>query len=37
VILGIMWAARIWKKQGTSTFMRRVNASPDLDNLTTQD
>lgn len=37
LILGIMWAIRIWKKQGTSTFMSRVNASPDLDNLTTQD
>ena len=37
LILGIMWATRIWKKQGTSTFMSRVNASPDLDNLTTQD
>ena len=37
LILGIMWATRIWKKQGTSTFMSRVNTSPDLDNLTTQD
>lgn len=37
LILGIMLATRIWKKQGTSTFMSRVNASPDLDNLTTQD
>ncbi len=37
LVIGIIWATRIWKKQGTSTFMSRVNASPDLDNLTKQD
>jgi len=31
IIIGILWAISIWKKQGTNHFMSRVMASPDLD------
>lgn len=30
LIVGAVWATRIWKKQGTVSFMSRVNASPDF-------
>ena len=30
LILGIVWATKVWKKTGTSNFMSRVNASPEL-------
>lgn len=33
IITGILWAIRIHKTQGTSWFMSRINASPDLDQL----
>ena len=29
LIIGIVWATRIWKKQGTIEFVSRVNASPE--------
>jgi hypothetical protein len=32
LLLGIVWATKVWKKTGTSTFMSRVNASPELNN-----
>lgn len=35
LIIGIIWANRIWKKQGTHNFMSRINASEDLDPKTT--
>ena len=31
LILGILWANKIWKSKGTSFFMSRVEASPDID------
>lgn len=33
LIVGIVFATRIWKKQGTMHFVSRVIASPELDNL----
>ena len=33
LIIGIVWANKIWKKTGTIHFISRVNASPELDNL----
>ena len=30
LIVGIVWANRVWRKQGTVSFMSRVNASPDF-------
>ena len=29
LIIGIVWATRVWKKQGTVGFVSRVNASPE--------
>lgn len=31
LLVGILWATRIWKKHGTLNFLSRVNASPELD------
>ncbi len=33
LIIGIVFATRVWKKQGTMHFVSRVMASPELDNL----
>ena len=33
LIIGIIWATYIWKKRGTITFVSRIDASPELDNL----
>lgn len=33
LIVGIIFATRIWKKQGTIHFVSRVMATPELDNL----
>jgi hypothetical protein len=33
LIVGIVFATRIWKKQGTIHFVSRVMASPELDDL----
>lgn len=30
-IFGIIWATRIWKRVGTTSFIARINASPDID------
>ncbi len=32
-VIGIIWASRIWKKQGTTTFMSKIISSPDLDKI----
>jgi hypothetical protein len=32
-ILGIIWASRIWRKQGTTTFISKIIATPDLDHI----
>lgn len=31
LIIGIIWATRIWKSEGTTHFVARVYASPDID------
>ena len=31
--IGIIFATRVWRKQGTVDFISRVSASPELDNL----
>lgn len=31
LIIGIIWATKLWKRKGTMHFMSRVNASPELD------
>ena len=33
LIIGIVWANRIWKTKGTLWFISQVSATPDLDNL----
>lgn len=33
VITGIIWGINVWKKQGTTSFMSGIYASPDLDKL----
>jgi hypothetical protein len=33
LLIGIIFATRVWKKKGTVNFMSRVSASPELDNL----
>lgn len=30
-LIGVLWATHIWKKIGTTTFMARIYASPDID------
>ena len=32
-ILGVIWASRIWRKQGTTTFLSKIIATPDLDHI----
>ncbi|SMO52538.1 hypothetical protein [Solitalea koreensis] len=31
LVLGIIWATKTWKKEGTVQFMSRVIATPELD------
>lgn len=33
LIIGIVFATRVWRKKGTVNFMSRISASPELDNL----
>lgn len=33
LIIGIIWATRVWKRKGTIEFISRVSATPDLDEL----
>ncbi|MEI6596102.1 MAG: hypothetical protein WCO28_11110 [Bacteroidota bacterium] len=33
LIIGIIWATRIWKKQGAMEFLSRINSSHEIDNL----
>lgn len=30
LLMGIIWATKVWRKTGTSNFMSRVNASSDI-------
>ena len=31
LVVGIIWATKVWKKTGTTNFLSRVIASPELD------
>ncbi|HTL82206.1 MAG TPA: hypothetical protein VL651_10900 [Bacteroidia bacterium] len=31
LIIGIIWATRVWKKIGTTNFLAKVDSSPELD------
>jgi len=31
VVVGVILATRIWKTQGTTTFLARIHATPELD------
>ncbi len=33
LVIGIVWATKIWRKHGTTNFLSKLNASPDSDNL----
>lgn len=33
LIIGIIWATKVWKKQGTNQFLSRIMATPELDKL----
>lgn len=30
-IIGVLWATKIWSKQGTNNFISRIDATPELD------
>lgn len=32
LVIGIVWANRIWKTKGTMWFVSQISATPDLDN-----
>lgn len=31
LVIGVLWATRVWKKYGATHFMGRIHASPDID------
>jgi hypothetical protein len=33
LVIGIVWANKIWKTKGTMWYISQVSATPDLDNL----
>jgi hypothetical protein len=33
-VVGIIWATKVWKRKGTTQFMSRIHASPDIDEAT---
>lgn len=33
LIIGIIWATKVWKKQGTNQFLSRIMATPELDEI----
>lgn len=33
LLIGILWANKIWKTKGTISFLSQISATPDLDNL----
>jgi hypothetical protein len=32
LVVGIIWATRVWRKKGTIHFMSRIMATPEFDN-----
>ncbi|MBU2020277.1 MAG: hypothetical protein KJ941_11585 [Bacteroidetes bacterium] len=37
LILGIIWATKVWRRKGTVFFLSRTMATPDLDNIVVED
>jgi hypothetical protein len=37
LIIGIVWAARVWKKRGTVEFISEIKSSPDFDKMNEED
>jgi len=33
LVIGVIWATRVWKKRGTFEFMSEISSSHDLDKL----
>jgi len=33
LIIGVIWATKVWKKKGTMNFISKIYESPDLDYL----
>lgn len=33
LIAGIVWATRVWKNQGTTNYLARIYATPELDKI----
>lgn len=33
LIIGIIWATRVWKRKGTIEFISRLSATPELDKM----
>ncbi len=33
LIIGVVWASRVWKKRGTVEFISEIKSSPDFDKL----
>jgi hypothetical protein len=33
LIVGIIWATRVWRKEGTNRYMSRAMSSPEFDNI----
>lgn len=32
LIIGVMWATKVWKTKGTMMFLSRISGAPELDN-----
>src|SRR5579863_7421542 len=37
LIIGIIWATRVWRKKGTMNYISKIYASPDLDKFDEKD
>lgn len=37
LIIGMIWATRVWKRKGTIEFISKVSATPELDKLKEQE
>jgi hypothetical protein len=37
LIIGVIWATRVWKRKGTIEFISKVSATPELDKLKEQE
>jgi hypothetical protein len=37
LVIGIIWATRVWKRKGTIEFISKISATPELDKLKEQE